>query len=188
MGNTDFQHGYNDPDYRTHDPPTYQQACMGILTCPHCGKAVMCGDVNGTLPNQPEDTMIPRGQATTTTTQQQGGTRRRKGTGLRYLSAEMLSTSHQMATITEARVQDDTFRPGAQCVVAKLKFKGEFLLWTLRPGNPCLETIGDVFGDDERSWGNREIELYTEVDTFDGKTWIRVEPIVASSAPKKSGR
>lgn len=33
------------PDYRTHDPPTYAQACMGMMVCPHCARALICGDV-----------------------------------------------------------------------------------------------------------------------------------------------
>lgn len=64
MGQVDFEFGFNEsgycvwcgkkheggpenckPNYKTDDPPSYAQACMGLLVCPHCGKAVMCGDV-----------------------------------------------------------------------------------------------------------------------------------------------
>jgi len=100
----------------------------------------------------------------------------------------MLSTAHQLATIADARVQDDNFKPnGPQVVVVKLKFKGEFILWTLRSNNPCLEAIGDAFGDDETAWKGLDIELYIEEDSFDGKKWIRVEP-VAKTATTKRGK
>lgn len=47
MGQTDFDFGYNDPSnasYKTSDPPTYQNTCMGMMVCPHCGRTVICGD------------------------------------------------------------------------------------------------------------------------------------------------
>lgn len=60
MGQTDFEFGYNDPsnrDYRTDDPPTYQQACMGMMVCPHCGKAVLCSDTANLAPIGEQQTM-----------------------------------------------------------------------------------------------------------------------------------
>lgn len=168
----EFNHGYNEPE----DPPTYAGACMGLMVCPHCGRALMCGDIE----QQENEEMIPRG---TGRISDDGNTTRRKkkGSGLRYLSAEMLSTTHQLATIADARVQDDTFRKGQECVVVKLKFKGEFILWTLREGNPNLEALGDAMGDDEQQWKGRDIELYLEVDNFDGKSWIRSEVVASAS-------
>jgi hypothetical protein len=178
MGQTDFNHGYNDPDYKTTDPPTYDQACMGLMVCPHCGKSVMCGDIhNSVAPIEQGDNMIPRGNGTQSQPQRTG----RKRSGLRYLTADMLSATHQIATVVDARVQPDNFRPGQDSVVVKLKFKGEFILWTLRSGNPSLEVLGDAMGDDESSWKGHDIELYIEEDSFDGKKWIRSE--VAPSAP-----
>ena len=56
MGQLDFEYGYNDPDYNTHDPPKYDQACMGMLVCPHCAKAVICGDIIATKTGSDPDT------------------------------------------------------------------------------------------------------------------------------------
>lgn len=182
MGQLDFPHGYNDPDYKTDDPPTYEQACMGMLVCPHCGKAAICGDVTSLLHEQ-GDNMIPRGNPSTGGSG--GGGRKRRGSGLRYLAAEMLTTTHQAASIVDARTQPDQFRPGTECVVVKLKFKGEYILWTLRSGNPSLETLGDALGDDETTWKGAELELYIEEDGFDGKKWIRSEVVEQPKGKKK---
>lgn len=133
--------------------------------------------------------MIPRGNSNSGNNDGRG---KRKGTGLRYLSAEMLSTAHQLATIVAARMEPDTFRRGQDSLVCKLKFRGEFILWTLREGNPSLETIADALGDDETKWSNAEIELYLEEDDFNGKKWIRAEVVQtvdrASEKPGKRGK
>jgi hypothetical protein len=184
MGQTDFEFGWNEkPDYSTDDPPTYAQACIGMMVCPHCGRALICGDIPPTK-QENNNMTIPRSSSN------EGGSsgqRRKKGAGLRYLTADMLSTSHQLATIADARMQDDNFKPNApQVVVVKLKFKGEFILWTLRQSNPNLDQLIDVFGDEEAAWKGREIELYIEEDDFDGKKWIRSEPVAVSSSKKKS--
>jgi hypothetical protein len=148
----------------------------------------MCEDVDGTklVIKGEEDNMIPRNQpATNNQGNSQRGGARRKGSGLRYLTSDMLSDAHQLASIIDARVQPDSFRPGTEAVVVKLKFRGEFILWTLRQGNPNLEAVGDAFGDDETSWKDRELELYVETDDFDGKKWIRCEPITKKTATTK---
>lgn len=188
MGQTDFEYGYNNPDYKTDDPPSYRQACMGMMVCQHCGKAAMCGDVQSSTYEE-NNNMIPRGERIQDDgNTSRGGGRKRKGSGLRYLSADMLSTAHQLAEIVAARVQDDNFKPnGPQVVVVKLKFKGEFILWTLRSLNPSLEVIGDAFGDDETKWAGKDVELYIEEDSFDGKKWIRCDA-VTSAPPTKRGK
>jgi hypothetical protein len=126
----------------------------------------------------PRDTPSQGGNGT-----QRGG--RRRGTGLRYLNTDMLSTAHQLASIADARVQPDNFRPGEFAVVVKLKFRGEFILWSLRPKNPNLETIAEALGDDETTWKGRDIELYVEEDDFDGRKQIRAEVAPAPTAGKK---
>jgi hypothetical protein len=173
VGRYDFNFGYN---IRQDDVPTYEQPTVAKDDGP-----------GGTT--EEDNTVIPRGQPQ----QDQGGNNRgkRKGSGLRYLSADMLSATHQAATINDARVENDTFRQGT-VVTVKLKFKGEFILWTLRPGNPNLETLGDALGDDETTWHGHDIELYVEEDNFNGKKWIRSEVVVSSphptSAPAPKGR
>jgi hypothetical protein len=165
---------------------------MGRVTCAACGKLHgYCSEVtpvndHGSTESGENNNMIPRGSSNeNTNNQQQRG--RRKGSGLRYLSAEMLSATHQTATITDARVQPDNFRAGQSAVVVKLKFKGEFILWTLRQGNPNLDAMGDAMGDDESTWKGHEVELYLEEDQFDGKKWIRSE-VVQVTASSKRGR
>jgi hypothetical protein len=167
MGRFDFDYGHNVKPVQD-DVPTYQQDSTGTDDGP--GEAT-----------EENNNMIPRGQPQQ---DQQGGQNRgkRKGSGLRYLSADMLSATHQAATINDARVENDTFRQGT-VVTVKLKFKGEFILWTLRPGNPNLETLGDALGDDETSWHGHDIEVYVEEDNFNGKKWIRSEVVVSNPTP-----
>lgn len=193
MGQTDFEFGYNDPsnrDYRTDDPPDYQQACMGMMVCPHCSKAVFCSDTANLAPIGEQDDMIPRGNQTFGDDgNSRGRGRGKKRTGLRYLSADMLSTTHQVAEIIGARTQDDNFgKDRPQVVVVKLRLKGEFILWTLRVNNPALEELGNKFGDDETAWKDRQIELYLEEDNFDGKQWIRCEAVNTPTTTSKRGK
>jgi hypothetical protein len=169
MGRFDFDYEYNVTPVKG-DVPTYHQDSTGT------------NDGSGEV-GEENNTMIPRGQPQQDQGNQHG---KRKGSGLRYLSADMLSATHQAATINDARVENDTFRQGA-VVTVKLKFKGEFILWTLRPGNPNLETLGDALGDDETTWHGHDIELYVEEDNFNGKKWIRSEVVpnpTPSPAPK----
>jgi hypothetical protein len=177
MGRFDFDYGYNVKPVQG-DVPTYE-----LPTCVWCGLQHDGGpDKCKEAENQTEENnnMIPRGQPQQ---DQQGNNRgKRKGSGLRYLSADMLSATHQAATINDARVENDTFRQGT-VVTVKLKFKGEFILWTLRPGNPNLETLGDALGDDETSWHGHDIEVYVEEDNFNGKKWIRSEVVVSNPTP-----
>lgn len=128
-----------------------------------------------------KNNMIPRGNNNNEQSNQRG---KRKGSGLRYLSADMLSTTHQAAGIIDARVESDSFRQGQTVVTVKIKFKGEFLLWSLRPGNPSLDTLGDALGDDETTWKGHDIELYIEEDSFNGKKWIRSEVLPATTTKR----
>lgn len=172
MGVYDFDYGYNAvnkqgvPDTNG-DTPVYHQSCMGLLVCPHCSRAVMCGD----LPTEEELTMIKRGP--------KGSNNTKKRTGFDYLAVTMLSATHQLATIVDARVEKDNFRKDEEVVVTKLKMKGQYILWTLRDNNPCLDVLMDSFGADESKWKEKEIELYLEEDNFNGKQWIRCEAVVS---------
>lgn len=127
--------------------------------------------------------MIPREQeSTNSNTQRRGG---RKSKGLRYLNTDMLTSTHQLANIVAARVIDDTFNQGKKAVETKLKFKGEFILWTLRLNNPNTDVICDALGDDETAWGGRDVELYTETDDFNGRTQIRVDVVPLPATSKR---
>jgi len=93
---TEFNFGANaEPDYAAHDPPTYVQACMGMLVCPHCGAAAICGDVAAALGSK----MLP---ATSDPAQPEGDThmdlashrpKDRKGGG-KYTRRDFLKASH----------------------------------------------------------------------------------------------
>jgi hypothetical protein len=169
MGRYDFDYGFN---VKQDDVPTYQQE-----------PPTAANDRDGDQQLGEQDDMIPRGTPSNDQPNQRG---KRKGSGLRYLSADMLSNTHQAATINDARVENDTFRQGT-VVTVKLKFKGEFILWTLRPGNPNLDTLGDALGDDETTWKGKDIELFIEEDSFNGKKWIRSE-VVVTTPPAKPRR
>jgi hypothetical protein len=169
VGRYDFNFGYN---IRQDDVPTYQQE-----------PPTAANDRDGDQQLGEQDDMIPRGTPSNDQPNQRG---KRKGSGLRYLSADMLSNTHQAATINDARVENDSFRQGT-VVTVKLKFKGEFILWTLRPGNPNLDTLGDALGDDETTWKGKDIELFIEEDSFNGKKWIRSE-VVVTNPPAKPRR
>jgi hypothetical protein len=156
MGRYDFDFGYN------------VQPIDAVPEYPTAATDRDGGDVE-------DNDMIPRGN--NNNDQQSGQRGKRKGSGLRYLSADMLSSTHQTASIVDARVEQDTFRQGQTVVTVKIKFKGEFLLWSLRPGNPNLDTLGDAMGDDEKTWKGHDVELYIEEDTFNGKKWMRSEVV-----------
>jgi hypothetical protein len=161
---------------------------MGLLVCPHCGKAAMCGDVQVETQTEEYNSMIPKASQDASRplhVSRSFGSNKRKGTGFKYLNADILSSAHQLAQIAGARVIDDAFRKGEQCVETKLKFKGEYILWTLRPGNPNLDVIADALGEDESAWAGHEVELFTETDDWNGKTMIRVEMVKAAAPPKK---
>lgn len=173
---------------------TEHKECFGLLVCPHCGDAVMCSNVHPNHVIRPDDVkdegeknnMIPRGNSSSNQSNQKG---KRKSSGFRFLSVDMLSSTHSLATIEEAKMQPDNFNPdNPDVLVVKLKFKGEFILWTLRANNPNLETLGDAFGDDETKWSGNEVELYIEEDNFTGKKWIRSEAVTANSIKSGKGK
>jgi hypothetical protein len=208
----------NTPDYHN-DYSNNQFGCNGLLICDHCGKTATCGEFfrlqvllneveasvypvrpwqliteaynnNSPLPIGEDDNMIPRRNENASPQGNQQSTRRGRRSGLRYLNADMLSSAHQIATIVDAKVQPDKFRSGEECVVVKLKFKGEYVLWTLRPSTRSdvvtpLEIIGDCLGDNEQEWKGNDIELYLEEDSFDGRKWIRVDVVPQEKAITK---
>jgi hypothetical protein len=172
---TDFDYGHNidQPDYGTNDPPTYDAPCMGMLVCPHCGKSAMCSDVFDTISNDGgNDSMIPRGN----NQQTNSGRGQGKRNGLPFLSTKDATTMHQPAKIVAARLEDDTYRPGNQVVALKLNYRGQLWLYNLRTNNPTLDTLCNGFGDDESTWSGRNIEIFNEEDSFNGKLWLRLEP------------
>lgn len=214
MGRYDFEFGYNEPDAEPPkgDVPTYASInntgpCTGSVTCTRCGRRHgLCNEVNEQLtgikddasiysnPGQPSEEwnkMIPRGNSE----QSSGGGNRsfgngkRKQNGYTYLSTADLSTEKQTAKILDAKTMPDDFKPGQSKVVIKLKFKGEIKLWSLRQGNPNLETLGDALGDDETQWTNASVELFNEQDSFSGKMFMHSEVETPEAArPKKTKR
>jgi hypothetical protein len=185
VGQTDFDYGHNVKG----DVPTYDQACMGMMVCPHCGKAAICGDVVSNLPTEDNNSMIPRGN------NQASGNQRGKGqrNGLPFLSTKDATQMRQPARIVAARVEDDTFRPGSQVVALKLNYKGQLWLYNLRTNNPALDALVNGFGEDELTWAEKDIVIFNEEDNFNGKLWLRMEPVSQpteeqATAAKKNAR
>lgn len=198
-----YAHQPDTPNQETPPLPEPYTPCMGAVLCSVCGKRHgLCTEVNEQLTGiknddsgiytdmgvssfeWENDKMIPRDSGNSAS----GGrssSKKKGGSGLRYLSTDMLNTDKQTALIVDARTQDDNFKPGKQLVVVKIKFKGEMLLWTLRPGNPNMDVLADAMGDDETAWKDRSIELFNEVDSFDHKVWMRCEVLPTVSASKR---
>lgn len=171
MSYDDFPYGAN--------TPSYAQACMGLLVCPHCGKAVMCGDIEPAkivVTEEDDNNMIPRNSGQPSQQARGGGRGGKKPNGLPFLSAAEASTMHQPAKIVAARVEVDTFRPGEQVVALKLMFKGQLWLYNIRTNNPSLDVLCEAYGDDENAWSNKGLDVYNEIDDFNGKTWLRLAP------------
>lgn len=181
MGQIDFEYGYNDPknkDYKTTDPPNYTGSCMGLMVCPHCGKAAMCGDV--TLSAQTttgeNDDMINRDNRNNDRQGGRAGGRGGRRNGLAYLSTKEATHTAQPGKIIAARVEDDTFRPGNQVVAMRIRFKGQDWLYNLRTNNPTLDGLCNAFGDDESTWAGKDVSIFNEEDDFNGKVWLRIDP------------
>jgi len=154
--------------------------CMGNVNCQLCRKEFgYCNELDAELnapPNQEngeEQEMIPRSQHSNAGNGNRG--QNKKGSGLDFLTIDMLSSEKEPIKILAARTQDDTFRPGNQLVAVKVQFKGKMLLWNLRPNNPNLDIVGDMFGDDETKWAGKSMLIFKEKDDFDNKEWMRVE-------------
>jgi len=165
MAQTDFDYGWN---VAQDDVPTYDQSCMGMMVCPHCGKAAMCGDVAKLI----GENMIPR--TTPNNPRQSGG--KRKPNGLPFLSKEHANHAKQPGKVVAARLEDDNFRKGEQVVTLKVEFREQHYLYNLRTNNPTLDSLIEAWGDDETTWNNKPVVIFNEEDDFNGKTWLRIEP------------
>lgn len=169
---TDFNYGANVAEV---DAPSYE--CMGRCVCSICGKFHgYCSEV-GVQPEK-EDNMINRGESGNT-----GNNKgQRKRNGLPFLSTENASSTKRPGNIVAARVEDDSFRPGHQVVALKIAFNGQHYLYNLRTNNPTLDSLCSSFGDDESQWNGKDIFIFNEEDTFNGKIWLRME--AAEPEPK----
>lgn len=195
MSDTDFnpeEFGGYDPelmpkeDYKTSDPPTYK--CTVPVICPGCGKNHGdCDVITNRLEEsdkENEDNMIQRPPTSQPSSngggqQQQGNFRKRNG--LPFLNVRDISFHPEPATIVVARVDDDNFKPGNQIVNCKIKFRGQHFLYGLRFNNPNLGILCDAFGQDERDWVNKEIEVSKEADEVTGREYIRFAPSSATA-------
>jgi len=185
MKSTDFTFGFNDPDYATDDPPTYQRTCIGMMICPHCGRGEICGNIqtNEQTTHGDDDNMIPRGNNSGTGNNGNDNRQRfsrsngaRKNTGFPMLSTDKATTDQQPGRIVGARVEDDKYRNGQQLVALKVQFKSQMYLYNLRTNNPVLDTLAEAWGDDEQGWIGKDVVIFNEEDDFNGKLWLRLEP------------
>jgi hypothetical protein len=169
MVKLDVEYGFNVED----DTPTYVQACMGLLVCPHCSKAVMCGDIQ---PNKvvitEENKMLPSGDSQ----QQQSNQKRGRGQqqGLPRLDNSMLSRQPKEAKILMVKQVEGQY--GLQ-VALKLAFEGQATMWYVkadRKKNPNYGLLLDKFGPDENDWVGQVILLKLEQDDFTEQFFARV--------------
>lgn len=176
----EFAFGWNDTANNAN--PWNDQHCMGLLVCPHCGRSAMCGDVAKHVPTnrqlfsdtQENDNMIPRNTGNSSGGQRGGG--RKRGSGLPFLAPDKASTVREPGKIIAARVENDNYRQGEQMVALKINFRNQLFLYNLRSNNPTLDALCNAFGDDELQWAGKHVVIFNEVDDFNGKTWLRIEP------------
>lgn len=155
MGQTDFNHGWNEVDEeswrkqlenherKTGDHPTYAQACMGMMVCPHCGKAVMCSD----LPTGGTHVMDLSGV---------------KGTGssnLPWLNPEDISDKDKLK-IDDAR-EPRTTRKKSQTVLfldVTVQSTKKKHTWALRKGF-TLDALIESLGTESDDWKGKSVSV-----------------------------
>ena len=111
---------------------------------------------------------------------------------LPYLKPENLSTDKAKARIIDVKMAEPAAEGGPRNysdVRVKIACKGATFLhgFKLVGGNSReLKKLQNAFTLDENQWPGKEYYVFLEEDEFDGKVYIRVEPIIKESAPKKS--
>lgn len=129
-----------------------------------------------------EKYMIPnyagRGQQAAKST---GGSRQAQRSGFPYLNqtnqTEYLEVGNKFETkILDCRVNSSP--SGNQSpITLKLAIKGRTVLWGLRTNNPALETLIQLFGQNENDWSGQKIFMFLEEDEFTGQIWPHVGPV-----------
>ena len=136
--------------------------------------------------------MLPAATVGAQPQQTQGGGNRpantRRQNGLPYIKVENLTTDKAKARIIDVRIAEPAPEGTRNFsdIRVKIACKGATWLHGLKLNNPELAKLQAAFTLDENEWPGKEYYLYNEEDEFDGKVYMRVEPIIKESAPKKS--
>jgi Zn-finger nucleic acid-binding protein len=193
---TEFDYGFNEDNPLEPEPiRDVEPSCFGLIHCPHCRKVYgTCGEIEYFLSK--ENTMLPASTAGNQQQQQQsnGGNRNpqgRKPNGLPYIKSENLSSDKAKAKILDVRVAEPAAEGSRNFsdIRVKIACKGATWLYGLRLNNPELAKLQAAFSLDENNWPGKEFYLYNEIDEFDGKIWMRAEPIISEkkSSKKRGG-
>lgn len=163
---------------------------MEAVKCNGCGKFHgYCSELGGSIQrgeSQEEEEMIRRSSGQPTNNQSRQGERgQRQRNGLPFLSTKEASFTPMPGKIIAARVEDDNFRPGRDVVAIRIRFKGQDFLLNLRDNNPNLETLCNLYGEDETQWTGKEVMISNEEDNFNGKVWLHIDGAEDTKAPAK---
>jgi hypothetical protein len=158
--------------------------CLGRVRCSHCGKIYgTCAEIEYNLTTGANMT-IPTSSGGST----QGGQSRGKQQGLQYArwDSPWLSFDKKEARVIDVKVNIPV--EGKQQfsdVVMKFACDGVPRLWGFKAGTPELEKLTAAWGSNENDWPEKKFFIYLEEDMFDGKRYVRAEPIMAE---KKKGK
>lgn len=177
MSDTDFEFGHN----AENEPAAVPEACMGNVTCEHCGKRHgYCSEVEQQLK---EGTMLPK--ADSDGSSQSSGTKK-KG-GIKYLTIEDLSRTPKEAKILAVKADADN-RYGAR-VVLKISLDGTMMFWGVAiRKNPNYRLLTDKLGHEENDWVDARILLHNEKDEFSEQFFPRVSFPTETRSSARSGR
>jgi hypothetical protein len=160
--------------------------CAGHVKCVHCGLVYgVCCEIEAQLTEESLN-MIPRG--TGTAAPAAGGGRGNQQVGLPYArwNSPFLTADWKTARIVDVKVNVPV--PGrAQYsdVVAKCALEGQPFLLGMKVDSRELSILTEQFGTDENKWVDGEFQIRIEEDSFDGKRYVRVQPVPDSKSAKK---
>lgn len=141
-----------------------------------------------------EDTMIPRSTVGQSRQNPQGQTRGAAAprTGLPYLNQKNMFDYLELNIKYPARIVDCKVNPNAtgnqSPVILKLSIKGKSCLWGLSTSNPSLETLTEMFGDDENNWADKQFSMWLHEDEFDQRIWPTVGELEGGEAKPSKKR
>lgn len=155
MGQLNFPYGHNDPDYATHDPPSYTQACMGMMVCPHCGRAVICGDTvteHEFQPSQGDNTMDMASHYDKDA--KSGGGKYKRRPFIKSKDVAANGSTAKIIDFREAPKQMEYSDFLMDIVVGKKEFT-----WGLRSKSVTLNMLIDELGKRTEKWVGKTIKL-----------------------------
>lgn len=168
MGQLDFNYGHNveRPNYRTHDPPTYAWSdyeyqprqpdeCIGMLVCPHCGRAAICCDVpldKSATPTQ-EDAVMDMNAHYDKDAKSGGGKFKRRP----FIKSKDVAANGSTAKILDFREAPKAMEYSdflMDITIGKKEFT-----WGLRSKSVTLNMLIDELGKRTEKWIGKSIKL-----------------------------